>query len=145
MRLLLDLPDSWPRTRDGVTVAPGVSLRIHGFRPLPLDLEAWREAVIGKGVDRRALRVVAAVDRETQAGWPIALVVTEVGKTRRLHAFYRFLVHGCVAVLEGEARAFDRVMEPVKDVLVAARPDFSTERPVAIRDLFAGFDDGTAS
>jgi hypothetical protein len=129
MRLVVELPQ----------LPPGISLRIGNFQPLPLNLEAWRDEVIHHGPDRAAVRVVAAVDRTTSDGWRVALVVTEVGGARRLHALYRFLVYGCVVAAEGEAHAFDAAMDDLKRALLAARPDFSSDRPVAVSDVWTGF------
>ena len=140
MKLVVDMPTAWAATLGGATVAPGVTLRIGAFAQLPLNLEAWRDAWVYAGVDRTQVRVVAAVDRTTDGGWPLALVVTEVAGRRRLHAFYRFVVYGVVAVLEGESHAFDTVMDDARRVLVNARPDFGTERPRALREVWAGFD-----
>jgi hypothetical protein len=125
MKLVLDRPSSWP----------GVAFRAGELAPLPYNLEAWRDVTLGPG----PRRLIAAIERQTQAGWPVTLVVTEEGSTRRLHAFYRFLVYGCVAVLEGEAHAFDAVMDDVKDALLTGRPDFSTDSPLTVGGLFAGF------
>lgn len=140
VKLVVEMPAGWTATPDGATIAPGVSLRIGRFAQLPLNLEAWRDAWAYAGVDRRQVRVVAALDRTTDGGWPLGFVVTEVGGRRRLHAFYRFLVYGVVAVVEGEAHAFDAVMDEARKVLVSARPDFGTERPRAVREVWAGFD-----
>ena len=140
MKLVVEMPAAWAATSDGATVAPGVSLRIGRFAQLPLNLEAWRDAWVFAGVDRRQVRVVGALDRTTDGGWPLGLVVTEVAGRRRLHAFYRFLVYGVVAVVEGEASAFDAVMDEARNVLVNARPNLGTERPRAVREVWAGFD-----
>jgi len=139
MKLVLDLPASWTMTPTGAEVSPGVVFRGDELRPLPFNLEAWRDTTLARGVDPGAQRLVAAVERQTEAGWPVTLVVTEAGTIRRMHAFYRFLVYGCVAVSEGEARAFDAVMDEVKNVLLTGRPDFSAAHPIAIREVFAGF------
>lgn len=140
MRLVVEMPAAWTATADGATIAPGVSLRMGRFAQLPLNVEAWRDAWVFAGVDRRQVRVVAALDRTTDGGWPLALVVTEVAGRRRLHAFYRFLVYGVVAVVDGEAHAFDAVMDEARRVLVSARPDFGSERPRAVREVWAGFE-----
>ena len=140
MKLVVEMPAAWIATPDGATLAPDVSLRIGRFAQLPLNLEAWRDAWVFAGVDRRQVRVVAALDRTTDGGWPLGLVVTEVAGRRRLHAFYRFLVYGVVAIVEGEARAFDGLMDEARQVLVNARPDFGTERPRAVREVWAGFE-----
>lgn len=140
MKLVIDPPARWSQAPGGLAVAPGITLRIEPFRPLPFNLEAWRDTTLAQGVDPGGGRLVASVDRQTAGGWPVLLVVTEVGPRRRLHAFYRFVLHGCVASAEGEAHAFDAVMDEIKDVLLAARPDFTTERPLTISDLWAGFD-----
>jgi hypothetical protein len=140
MKLVVDLPAGWTPAEGGAVVAPGVTLRIGGFGPLPLHLEAWRDEVVHRGLDRAAVRVVAAVDRTTPDGWRVALVVSDAGGVRRLHALYRFVVYGCVALAEGEAHAFDAVMDQVKDVLLAARPDFSSDRPITVGEVWAGFE-----
>ena len=145
VKLVVEMPAGWTVTPDGATIAPGVSLRIGRFAPLPLNLEAWRDAWVFAGVDRLQVRVVAAIDRTTDGGWPLGLVVTEVAARRRLHAFYRFLVFGVVAVVEGEAHAFDAVMDEARKVLVSARPDFGTERPRSVREVWGGFDAPTGA
>jgi hypothetical protein len=124
---------------------PGVALRVGPFEPLPLDLEAWRHDVLLRGLGGEALRVIAAVDRTTADGWKVNLVVTEVGATRRLHAFYRFVVHGCVAVAEADAHAFDAAMDRVKELFLKGRPDFAADRPVCARDVWAGFEPSSSS
>jgi hypothetical protein len=117
----------------------GLTLRIGSFQPLPPDLEAWRADVLSA----EPQRVVAAVDRETVDGWKVNLVVSETATLRRLHALYRFAVYGCVVVAEAGAHAFDAAMDDLKEALLAARPDFTGDRPASLSEVWAGFDDKT--
>ena len=48
------------------------------IRPLPVDLDAWRHAVVVADLPAARVRVHAIVEAETAAGWPCTLVRSDL-------------------------------------------------------------------
>ncbi|MCA9679041.1 MAG: hypothetical protein H6709_25060 [Kofleriaceae bacterium] len=109
------------------------------IRPLPVDLDAWRHAVVVADLPAARVRVHAIVEAETAAGWPCTLVrsdlLDDAGAViaRRLHGLYRLIDRGCVVTVTGaDADAVDAARAD----LLAADVDWRSDELVALAQLW---------
>ena len=114
---------------------PGVELDAGPLVALPLDGRTWTAETLGAGAQVRGVREVA-----TQAGWPLTLVRSDRGDERRVHAFYRFHLHGAVACARG---AVDENADGLIALLCGARPDFGGGPIVALAEVWEGMEEAS--
>lgn len=148
MKLILPLRSEWNQrvTPEGIFVepAPGVTLCIDEMRDLPHDLRRWGDLVVTANVPLERLRVREIEDVATEDGWPVTLVSSDLvdastswTEVRRVHALYRFLQFGVVAVVFGRPAQMDAQREELLNLLKQGRPDFATDEIIALSQLFA--------
>jgi hypothetical protein len=148
MRLVVPMPPTWRRTEleSGVEaqVDDDLVLVVGAVEPLPPNAQTWAERHLSHGIRLDRMRVVKTADREIAGGWPVSLLELEVVDEgnrvveRRLHALYRFLSHGCSAVLAGSPHAFERRRDEVDALLGHAQLEL--DPIVALSQVFAGLE-----
>jgi hypothetical protein len=153
MRLVLAAPAGWPRDVAGAvttyTVAPGVSLTVAGLEPLPVEVAGWGLRVVESNLPADRYRLLRVEELATDLGWPVTFARSDLlahgsgpPLEHRLHALYRFLEYGGVAVLRStELAALERTAAEVQPLLLRARPDFATEGLPALALVWAGLGD----
>jgi hypothetical protein len=91
-------------------------------------------------------RVTDVIEKHTELGWPVTLAASELADPAtgavvelRLHALYRFLEYGGIAIVRSaEIDAFTRAMEIVRPLLPQVRPDFAGDGVPALALVWAG-------
>jgi hypothetical protein len=149
MMLVLPFPQSWPvlpaaAVPTVVAIAAGepteasgeLTLSIFPLVPLPEDPSQWGAPYLYGGLPAGArVAIKSAQDQETDLGWPLSLIESHVVDAAgnllglRLHAFYRCLEYGAVAVVYSSAAAQPRLetlRSSLLDLLGRGRPDFTT-------------------
>jgi hypothetical protein len=135
MRLLLALPSEVALARRGDHHEARVGDLVLRWGPLfdlPDDQQRWYEDTLRLDLAPDArIDVVADVVDRTQTGWPIRIITTSTTGRWRAHAFFAFLEHAGVVVVD----AVDR------DSLAAALPILRSASPrwdgvVALADLW---------
>jgi len=142
------MPPTWGRTElaNGVEVKVDdeLVLTVRAVEPLPPNAQGWAERQVAQGIRLDRMRVVKTSDREIAGGWPVSMLELEIVDDsqrvveRRLHALFRFLNHGCSAVLAGAPSAFERRREEVDQLL--ARAQLELDPIVALSQVFAGLE-----
>lgn len=148
MRLVVPMPPTWRRTElaSGVEaqVDDDLVLVVRAVEPLPPNAQLWAERQVAHGIRVERMRVVRTTDREIDGGWPVSLLDLEIFDDhqrvveRRLHAVFRFLSHGCSAVLAGAPSTFERRRDEVDMLLGQARLELDSI--VALSQVFAGLE-----
>ncbi|MCS6914484.1 MAG: hypothetical protein RMK29_13240 [Myxococcales bacterium] len=151
MRLVLaGLPATWrpdPASAGGAVLrAPeGLVLHVAGLVPVPADYIGAQEELLRLGVPSGGtLRVHEDLLGETDLGWPMRRVLTEVvdpeGRVLevRLHAFYQFLYYAAHAVAVSPDPAVLRAHLPLlTEALGRGRPDWRSDQVVAVEEIFS--------
>lgn len=143
MRLAIPTPSSWPIThRSGrqVAVIPGAEepdllLESGRLELLPDDQRRWVQQALRREIPPAArLDITGDETTRTASGWPVRLVEASVLGSdgalleRRLLGVYAFFEHGATAMLRGlSAERFDAHRDQVREMLIAAGPDWSGE------------------
>jgi hypothetical protein len=126
-------------------VVPGATFEVHPLVALPADLASWGVAVIGAGLSSTQLRLLHVVEKTTEVGWPATIADSEVLDPEtggvvehRLHALYRFLEYGGIAVVRArDEETLSQALEIIAPLLPHGRPDFTTDEAVALAQLWA--------
>lgn len=150
MRLVLPLPETWPRRSivEGVEVMVSreVAIVIGPVTPLPVRSHEWADGQIVGTTPLARVVVRRAVDRTLAAGWPVVLVDSDVlgadGEVveRRLHALYQFLGHGCAVVARAAAPALDAARAALEELMLGAALDCADGTVTALADVWAGLE-----
>ncbi|HKA88641.1 MAG TPA: hypothetical protein VKE22_13315 [Haliangiales bacterium] len=129
-----------------VTIDDSVHVLVPPLVPLPFDLRGWGDEMILGGLPPASVRVLSILDTRTDKGWPLTLVVSDalatdgdVARARRMHALYRFVEWGAVAVAEAvPPEALTAAAEELEALFRRGEPDFTTGATTAIADVWAG-------
>lgn len=156
MKLVLDLPDAWPRQTlpDGRTViqlpqdavsADTLNLVIYPLVPLPEALEEWWGQLMRRDLPAAAkLTIERSVEVRSAVGWPVRVLdgqaqASEAGQgaESRLGVVYHMLEYGGFALItSSSAEVLASRRDQLLHVLLSGRPDWSGE-PVCLAELFA--------
>jgi hypothetical protein len=98
----------------------GVTLEVFDAEPVG-DLELWRSRVFARTDGDRTAVVHGHGTLETNAGWPMLVVRSELDGVQRVHALFVIDDHGVAVVLQG---AVDEHREALLALLQGARPTF---------------------
>lgn len=156
MKLVLDLPDAWPRQTlpDGRTVvqlpqeagpAGALNLVIHPLVPLPEALEDWWNQLMRRDLPAGAkLTMERSVELRSAVGWPVRVLDGQAqageagqGTESRLGVVYHMLEYGGFALItSSSAELLASRREQLLPILLSGRPDWRGE-PVCLAELFA--------
>ena len=152
MRVHARLRGAWPIVDEGpprvAEVLPGVSLTLGELEPLPLpaDLPAWEDHIVFAGHPPTAVKGGQHQDTQTDLGWPVSIFGSDLHDPatgafveRRLHMIFRFDTYGGVATLASHNKEmFDSIVDQVVAVLLKAVPDWRTDDPATLGELYRG-------
>lgn len=119
-----ELPSDLRRFGDQVVLgdAPASDVQVHEVRDLLTD-DGW------------ALTLVRS-DRLEPSGWLQAQTATRRPAVRRMHAIYRFLQFGAVAVASGDPAQMDAHTDELSEFFKQGRPDFRTAEAISISQFY---------
>jgi hypothetical protein len=149
VKLVLPFPQAYVAREQapGVMYERGPELRVYvaSVTPLPYDLRQWGDEIVLAGLTLDHLVVRNVDDLHTTTGWPLTLIDSDVVNpadrtpiVRRIHALYRFLEFGAVAVVSGTPAYVELFRKELTDLLRSGAPDLKTEEASSIADFFAG-------
>jgi hypothetical protein len=149
VKLILHIPDSFVCRPQGpgLLYADASDLRIYvaPVAPLPYNLQSWGDQIVMSGLPLSRLSVLRVDDTKTPSGWPLTIVESDVlgeatsrPELRRIHAMYRFLEWGAVAVAYAPPAQLDARREQLLSLLTAGEPDLKDSEATSIADFFAG-------
>ena len=148
MKLVLPVPDSYTCRPQppGRLYEGGAELRVYvaSVAPLPYNLQEWGDEIVRGGLPLAQIKVLRVEDVRTEDGWPLTLFESEVvdqrnplAVVRRLHALYRFLEFGAVAVVYSTPRHVDAHRQELVALLQRGAPDLTDLHATSIADFFA--------
>lgn len=136
MHLELPVSANWTRTTSGdetlYAVAPSLTLSASPLTPLPLGLAGWGDRIVIGATPRERYRLTNLVETHTEGGWPVTIFSSDILAAadgppveRRIHALYRFLEYGGVAVARSTTPAtLDAHRDALMQLFLQARPDW---------------------
>ena len=111
------------------TAPDGADVTLSPIRPLPFDLDRWRDTLVGT----RGTRVLARERLKTEDGWWVAVIVSkpEDGGALRVQGFYDLFDRVCCVTLSNVDS-----LDAARAYLVAATVDVRTDELVALSELW---------
>lgn len=142
---LLDLPRRDVGEVAIYELARGATLEVRPLVPLPADLAAWGNEVIGAGLPRERIRLRVVREMTTELGWPVTAAACEIVAASgaveelRLYIMFQFLEHGGVCVVKAADEAsFAEAFATVQPLVPHVRPDFTSDVAPALALVWAG-------